>query len=150
MINVTNRRIVDKTKDQGMQFGNFRYIFKQYPLTIWNSNEYINEIQVSTCDNIPVTTLRLNHRSTVDLYNNFINIIQTRDSFDKTMQPNRSNEISRIYGCFDFSNSLYKLQIEKEELLTRNTSVIVLSMDDDDFREFVFLFYFHFLISMVE
>ena len=141
-------KISVKDNSRGFQFGNFRYIFKQTPLS-FGDDGYINEIHISTCDDRSVTKLRFNTNFAMDMYRAFVNIIQTRDSFDMGTQFNSNNEVSRIYGCYDFANKNYIIEIEKEETYLGNKSIIKLVMDDDDFREFVFLFYFHFLIALI-
>ena len=145
------RRISSSDNKVGMQFGNFRYIFKQNELDMWkNDLGYKNEILIYTCDNIPVSKITLNFLSAQELYGHFTDLIGWQDSFDQTVHAPCNNEITRIYGFFDFPAKQYKIRIEKEQMFTGNKSIIVVSMDDEDFREFTFLFYFNFLIALVE
>ena len=143
------QRLISNKDTKGFQFGNFRYIFKQTPLTLFGDDGYINEIHISTCDNRPVTRLTFNTNYALDLFKLFTNTIQTRDSFDLSMPISHSNEVSRMYGCYDFVNRNFIIEVEKEESYRGNKSIIRLIMDEDDFREFVFLFYFHFLIAII-
>ena len=134
-----------------MQVGNFKYVFKQRPLKLWdNTDDFINEVYISTCDNVLAGKITLNFRSAAELYGHLTDLIGWQDSFDQRVEVASNNEITRLYGWYDFPAKQYKLRIEKEQIFSRNTSVMVTSMDDEDFREFTFLFYFHFLISMME
>lgn len=143
------RRISSSDNKEGMQFGNFRYIFKQKQLDMWkNDLGYKNEVSIYTCDNIFVTKLVLNFFSASELYGHCVDLLGWQDSFDQKVQNPSNNEITRIYGFYDFMTKQYKLRIEKEQMFTGNKSIIVTSMDDEDFREFAFLFYFNFLIAL--
>lgn len=146
-----SRRRISVDKEDGMQFGNFKYRFKQKPLSMWESDIVcINEIEMYTCDNVPVTKLVLNTKDTEELYGHFIDLIRDRDSFYESLQINNNKDISRLYGWFDFVSGQYKIQVEKEQFFNKeNKSIIVIAMDDEDFQEFIFLFYFHFLIALV-
>ena len=145
------RRITSSDKQQGMQFGNFKYVFNQNRLTMWeNDTGYINEVQIYTCDNVFVTKLTLNFISAEELYGHMTDLIGWQDSFDQKVNVSGNNEITRLYGFYDFQSRQYKLNIEKEQMYNGNKSIITTSMDDEDFREFVFLFYFHFLIALEE
>ena len=148
---LTGYRRISDNKSTGMQFGNFKYVFKQRPLKLWdNTDDFINEVYISTCDNVLAGKITLNFRSAAELYGHLTDLIGWQDSFDQRVEVASNNEITRLYGWYDFPAKQYKLRIEKEQIFSRNTSVMVTSMDDEDFREFTFLFYFHFLISMME
>ena len=148
---LTGVRHIATKNATGMQFGNFKYVFKQRPLKMWNDiDDYINEVYISTCDDVLAGKLTLNFRSAVELYGHFTDLIGWQDSFDQKVDVASNNEITRLYGWYDFPAKQYKLRIEKEHMFTGNKSVMVTSMDDEDFREFTFLFYFHFLIALID
>ena len=148
---LTGYRRISDNKSTGMQFGNFKYVFKQRPLKLWdNTDDFINEVYISTCDNVLAGKITLNFRSAAELYGHLTDLIGWQDSFDQRVEVASNNEITRLYGWYDFPAKQYKLRIEKEQIFSRNTSVMVTSLDDEDVREFTFLFYFHFLISMME
>lgn len=143
------KRLSDN-KINGIQFGNFKYIFEQQPATMWNNKSYINTIHIITCDNIKVIKLIFDYKTAQTLYNYFLNMIKDKDSFYEKIIISTYTENTSIYGYYDFYTEQYKLCIEVEQLYNiKNKSIITISMNEEDFKEFVFLFYFNFLIAII-
>lgn len=139
------RKISNK---KSVQLGNFRFIFNQKNITLWNTNDCINELIITSVDEIVITKITLNTKNTILLYKHFIQMIKNQDSFYQELQLSQTQNISKIYGSFNYHNQKFVLEIQKEESYNGNTSIFTISMNDDDFKEFVFLFYFHFIIDL--
>ncbi len=145
----TQYRISDNNI-KGIQFGNFKYCFKeekQLPIIRDTDTSVINTIEIYTCDNIPVVSISIDHMTAIHLYRDFVRMFRDKDTITRDLQCTNNMNIPRIIGSFDIDTNLYLLEFEMKSSYNGFSKSVSVFMNDDDFGEFIFLFYFHFIIS---
>ena len=146
-----NHRITDNMRSKIAEFGNFKFSFNRYPRLIWYSDydNYINEIEITTCDNVPVVKFQFDFLNAEFLYKDLAYLSLRGDSFIRDLPPNSTREVIRINGYLNSSryDGRYYFAIDKQSSYDGNISSVKFNMSEDDFVEFLYLFYFHFLIE---
>ena len=96
------------------QFGNFKFQFCQEPTQIHIDDEYDHSdiVKIFTCDEMPITDLRMNPKFSSYLCKKFVDMFHTKDTFIADLQRTNNRYIPSITGFFDVSNG--KISFKKE------------------------------------
>ena len=124
------------------------YIFRFSRYTRTKPNDFINQIDIMSLDNINIYSIKFNTYNADILMMVFKLLYVDGEPFEYNIPSFNMFEVFKINGSMDFPNDQVVITLSISRQTLYDESSLHINFNPEEYEEFMFLFYFMFLIDL--